>query len=74
MPVNTCRHPSLVTVPRPYNHCPPANGNIEVCCVDHALALKLDPNPVFLRPGEVYVELHLRAAVSEERMCVDQIN
>src|SRR4051812_10319150 len=55
------------------------HGHIELCRVDHALALELNPDPVYPLAREVDVELELRTGffrthIRDERMGVDHVD
>ena len=51
-----------------------ANRDVEMCRVDDALPLKLNPDPVDARTREGQRELHLRAAIGDVRMRVDHVD
>jgi hypothetical protein len=48
--------------------------DIETSRVDHALALKLDPNAVRSGAREDQIELHLSSAIGDERVVMNQID
>ena len=50
------------------------NRDIIISGIDHSFSLELDPYAIGSRSRKIYVELHIRAAVGDEGVGVDQID